>query len=305
MSNTEDDALYQKRRESPGAYRFNLPNGAYQVNLYFAEFDVTKSTDRVMRITIEGVVVESGLSIFGQVGRYAALIKNYQVAVSDGQLNIQFDQDGGSKPPVVSAVMISQTVPPTPTPTATVTPTATPTNTPCVTCPTATPTPLATATPTSTPYTQRANNGGAAFADGQGQAWAADKAFTSGSWGYTAGSAKSTTTAVAGTTDDALYQKWRSAPGEYRFTVANGAYEVTLRFAEFEATRSSSRVMKITIEGVVVENTLNVNSLVGNAVALDKVYQATVTDGVLNIAFAKNGGKLNPMAAAIQIRKLP
>ena len=305
VSNTEDDALYQKRRESPGAYRFNLPNGAYQVGLYFAEFDVIKSTDRVMRITIEGVVVESSLSIYGQVGRYAALTKSYQVTVNDGQLNIQLDKAGGSNPPVISAVMISQTAPPTPTPTATSTPTATPTNTPCVTCPTATPTPVATATPTSAPYTQRANNGGAVFTDGQGQAWAADKAFASGSWGYTAGTAKSTTTAVAGTTDDALYQKWRSAPGEYRFTVANGAYEITLRFAEFEATRSSSRVMKITIEGVVVENTLNVNTLVGNAVALDKVYQTTVADGVLNIAFAKNGGKLDPMVAAIQIRKLP
>ena len=63
--------------------------------------------------------------------------------------------------------------------------------------------------------------------------------------------------------------------------------------------------MKITIEGVVVENTLNVNTLVGNAAALNKVYQTTVADGVLNIAFAKNGGKLDPMAAAIQIRKLP
>ncbi|MFZ2422360.1 MAG: malectin domain-containing carbohydrate-binding protein, partial [Anaerolineae bacterium] len=186
-----------------------------------------------------------------------------------------------------------------------VTPTATPTNTPCPACPTATPTPVVTATPTSTPYAQRSNNGGAVFTDGQSQTWAADKAFAAGSWGYTAGSAKSTTTAVAGTTNDALYQKWRSAPGEYRFTVPDGAYEITLRFAEFEVTRSSTRVMKITIEGVVVENTLNVKTLVGNAVALDKVYQTTVADGILNIAFAKNGGKLDPMVAAIQVRSLP
>ena len=149
------------------------------------------------------------------------------------------------------------------------------------------------------------NSGGANFTDGQSQVWAADKAFAAGSWGYTAGTAKSTTTAVAGTTDDALYQKWRSVPGEYRFTVPNGAYEVTLRFAEFEATNSSTRVMKITIEGVVVENTLNVRTLVGSATALDKVYQTTVADGILNIVLAKNGGKLDPMVAAILVRKLP
>lgn len=63
--------------------------------------------------------------------------------------------------------------------------------------------------------------------------------------------------------------------------------------------------MKITIEGVVVENTLNVRTLVGSATALDKVYQTTVADGVLNIVMAKNGGKLDPMVAAILVRKLP
>ena len=40
---TDDDALYQKRRDSLSEYRFAVPNGIYQVTLRFAEFDVTKA----------------------------------------------------------------------------------------------------------------------------------------------------------------------------------------------------------------------------------------------------------------------
>ena len=110
---------------------------------------------------------------------------------------------------------------------------------------------------------------------------------------------------MAGTTDDGLYQKWRDAPGEYRFTVPNGNYEVTLKFAEFATTKSTARIMRITLETTIVENALSVYGLVGKAVALDKVYTIAVSDGVLNIAFAKNGGTLNPMVSAVQVRRLP
>ncbi|MBK9092956.1 MAG: hypothetical protein IPM84_09285 [Anaerolineae bacterium] len=165
VDNTTDDVLYQKYRESAGEYKFTVPNGNYEVTLRFAEFSVTSSTSRVIRLTLEGVIVESALSIYGTVGRYVALDRVYQATVSDGILNIMFIQNGGTYAPVVSAVGVRQVPPPTPTPTATNTPTATPTNTPCVACPTATPTsthtPTRTPTPTATPvpYAQRVNSG--------------------------------------------------------------------------------------------------------------------------------------------------
>lgn len=312
VGNTTDDALYQKYREAAGEYKFTVPNGNYEVTLRFAEFSVTSSTSRVIRITLEGVIVESALSIYGTVGRYVALDRVYQTTVSDGVLNIMFIQNGGTYVPVVSAVGVRQVPPPTPTPTATNTPTVTPTNTPCVACPTATPTPTytptRTPTPTATPvpYAQRVNSGGtSAFTDGQGLVWAIDKAFATNSWGYTGGSAKSSTKSVGGTTDDALYQKYREAPGEYKFTVPNGNYEVTLRFCEFSATSPTSRIMRITIEGVIVENTLSLYSAVGQYVALDRVYQTTVSDGILNVAFSQNGGSNVPVVSAVGVRQVP
>ncbi|MBC8263865.1 MAG: hypothetical protein H8E47_07045, partial [Anaerolineales bacterium] len=143
-------------------YRYTLPNGDYEVTLKFAEFEVDDATDRQMRITIEGMVVEDALSIYGEVGQDAALDRIYQVTVSDGELNVVFEKSGGEKHPVISAIAVVQVeeggvTEPTPTPTDTpLPPTPTPTNTPL--SPTATPTatatplpPTSTPTPTNTP----------------------------------------------------------------------------------------------------------------------------------------------------------
>lgn len=275
VRNTADQPLYQAWREAPGQYRFSLPNGAYTVALRFAEFNVVNASARVMRIEMEGTTVEAALSIYGSVGRYTALDKVYQAVVNDGELTILFAANGGSYNPIINAIEVSfaGATPPTPTPTT-----------------------------TAPPYVQRVNSGGPSFTDGQGVVWPADAPYVAGAWGYFSGTAKSTTLAVAGTLDDALYQRWRDNPVEYRFTVPNGAYHVTLRFAEFEAMRASDRLMQIAIEGVTVESALSIYGLVGRATALDRVYAVTVNDGALNISFVKNGGKKNPAVAAIEIR---
>ena len=63
--------------------------------------------------------------------------------------------------------------------------------------------------------------------------------------------------------------------------------------------------MRITLEPTVVETALSVYSAVGKAVAHDKIYAISVSDGILNIVFAKNGGTKNPMVSAVQVRKIP
>jgi hypothetical protein len=304
VNGTTDDLLYQNYREIAGEYRFTIPNGAYAVRLKFAEF--AYSSGRTMTISMEGVVVESGLNVYSLAGLYTALDRIYTVNVSDGVLNILFAKaPGNSRTPAISAIEVTSAGPPTPTPTPT--PTITPGG------PTLTPTPTATftrtPTPTATipPYDQRVNAGGTSYTDTTGQAWAADKAFATGSWGYTAGRAYSGKTAVANTTDDVLYQKYRQLVGEYKFTVPNATYEVTLRWAEFATSASgTSRMMKITMENTVVESGLSVYAMVGPATALDLVYTVPVTDGVLNIAFARNSSaSTDPAVSAIRVRKAP
>jgi chitinase len=106
---------------------------------------------------------------------------------------------------------------------------------------------------------------------------------------------------VAGTTDDVLYQKYRLLAGEYRFTLPNGTYDVTLKFAEPSVSVVGGRVMKITAEGIVLENKLDIFAMAGKSTALDLTYPVTVTDGVLNLAFARNGGSNDPIVSAIQV----
>jgi hypothetical protein len=78
---------------------------------------------------------------------------------------------------------------------------------------------------------------------------------------------------------------------------------VTLKFAEFEVGKAGDRLMRITIEDVVVENALDLYAAVGKAAALDRVYTASVSDGVLNIVFAKTGGsRKEPQVSAIAVQ---
>jgi hypothetical protein len=249
-----------------------------------------------MRVTLEGAIVESALDVYALAGKAIALDRTYTAAVNDGVLNIGFVKVTGN--PMVSAIEVKPAVPPTPTPTFTPTitpsgPTATPTNTP-------TATPTRTPTATAIPYVMRVNAGGALFNDSLRQAWQADKAFATGSWGYVSGVTKSSSTAVSGTVDDLLYQKYRESMTEYKFTVPNGQHQVKLRFAEFSATAAGSRVMRVTLEGAIVESALDVYALAGKAIALDRTYTATVNDGVLNIGFVKVTG--NPMVSAIEVK---
>ncbi len=298
VAGTDDDFLYQKYREILGEYKFTVPSGTYQVTLKFAEMAYA-DTSRTETISFEGVATDT-FSIYTLVGKATALDKTYTVTVTDGLLNIAFAKGpGASRTPAISAIEVKSAGP---------TPTPTPTNTPCVTCPTATPTSTRTLTPTPTrtntpvPYLQRVNCGSVSYTDSLGLVWAADKTYAAGSWGRTGGTAYSSTTAVANTVDDLLYQKYIEKPLEYDFTVPSGTYVVTLKFAEFVVTNATDRLMAISMEGVAVD-TFSVWNLVGKAVALDRTYTVTVTDGILNIGFARSGSaKKDPDVSAIEVK---
>ncbi|MBK9092961.1 MAG: hypothetical protein IPM84_09310 [Anaerolineae bacterium] len=84
-------------------------------------------------------------------------------------------------------------------------------------------------------------------------------------------------------------------------SLPNGAYTVVLRFAEFNVANASARVMRIEMEGATVEAALSIYGSAGRYTALDKVYQAVVNDGELNILFAANGGSYDPIINAIEV----
>jgi hypothetical protein len=92
---------------NPTSYSFNIPNGQYQLNLYFDEATAIaeKISARVFNVSVQSTVVFPELDIFAAVGANAALIKSTNVSVTNGTLTIGFTRVAGRNPEI-SAIEI-------------------------------------------------------------------------------------------------------------------------------------------------------------------------------------------------------
>jgi large repetitive protein len=149
----------------------------------------------------------------------------------------------------------------------------------------------------------RINAGGPQVTNSIGS-FAADNYFSP-----TPGFTFSTTSAIAGTTDDAMYQTERSSTTNngtfsYAFPVTNGTYTVVLHFAEIFQTAINKRVFDVSIENTKVLDNYDIFKKVGNFTATTETFTTTVGDGMLNIFFsalAADGGIDRPKISAIEI----
>ncbi len=98
ITGTADPTLYQTGRRNDSTvptiqYNFPVVNGIYHVNLYFAEtyYLAFKSGARVFNVKIQGNVVFQNLDIFAEAGADAALVKGVDATVTNGVLNIEFN----------------------------------------------------------------------------------------------------------------------------------------------------------------------------------------------------------------------
>ena len=155
-------------------------------------------------------------------------------------------------------------------------------------------------------YQQGVNAGGADYTDTGGNAFGHDRSYDGGPFGYTgASSTVSSTHAISGTSDPALYQTQRLGMKSYRFDVANGHYRVDLRFAELQAKAKGKRVFHVTIEGVPVLFNFDVYAAGGGRyVAVDRTFEVDVTDGRLDVGFVPQSG-LPPIVNAILVTDVP
>ena len=320
IGNTLNDRIYQTERWGMTAFARTVPNGAYQVNLHFAETyaGITAAGQRVFSANVEGTTI-ANIDVFAQAGgNNIALVKTANVVVTDGQLNITFAASVNN--PEINGIEIIPSGP-TPTPTntatstntATATHTATITNTPTVTntatasnTPTATPTFTSTATPSSTPTITntpsipavRIEAGGAAnFVDSNGNTWLADTGFTVGGGAVV----DRGNIAIGNTINDRIYQTERWGMTAFTYPVPNGAYQVNLHFAETYAgiTAAGQRVFNANVEGTAINN-IDVFAQAGGAnIALVKSACVIVSDGQLNVTFTATVN--NPEINGIEI----
>jgi hypothetical protein len=119
VAGTNDDALYLTQRTGAGTgarrgFAYAIPvdgSGTYLVRLYFAEpywgapgAPADGEGRRVFSVTGEGEVLLADLDIFAEAGPLTALVQETEVAVSDGELNLQFVASASE--PLVAAIEV-------------------------------------------------------------------------------------------------------------------------------------------------------------------------------------------------------
>ncbi len=119
-----------------------------------------------------------------------------------------------------------------------------------------------------------------------GEAWTAD-------FGWV-GVSETTRTAlpVSGTPDSLLLQTARTgAAFGYRLALPDGAYDVTLHFAELQGQPAGARVFDVLLEGAVAIGGLDVAAAVGPRVAYVETHRVQVAGGVLELDLAASAGE--------------
>ncbi|MFI6290733.1 S8 family serine peptidase [Nonomuraea sp. NPDC050790] len=142
--------------------------------------------------------------------------------------------------------------------------------------------------------------------DAQGDVWAADRKYTQGGHGWVANQNRTADTrrTIAGTTEQTLFRTARENLLEYRFdNVPNGTYTVELGFAEITSKRPGSRVFDVIVEGQLAVPALDLALEVGTYTAANRSYTVKVTDGQLNVRFARRDGQ--PIVNAVRISERP
>jgi hypothetical protein len=92
--------------------------------------------------------------------------------------------------------------------------------------------------------------------------------------------------AIANTSTPTLYQSQRyyNQAMTYQYTVPNGSYTVTLKFAEFYFTAAGKRTFNIVVNGKTVASNYDVFAAAGGAFkAVDQATPVTVTNGAITI----------------------
>ena len=138
------------------------------------------------------------------------------------------------------------------------------------------------------------NAGGGDYTDGSGSRYAADQHFFGGVSGKSGATIK-------GTRDGALYQDERYGNFSYAIPVANGSYDLTLKFVESTHSAMNQRVFDVWAEGRLCLDGLDIYAVAGKNTALDITFTVSVSDGLLSLDFLPSTG--DAQVSAIRIMK--
>ena len=249
ISNTGDDILYQSERNGNFSYAIPVANGTYEITFKVAEIFHSTAGKRQFDIWMEnGNEAFVDVDIYKSVGKNVAYDLVKLVSVTDGVLNIDFRTDIDNAK--ISAFHVKSATNMAP----------------------------ATTLTAANSLVYAINAGGTAFLASNGITYQADRYFSGGS-------TYANSSMISNTEDDILYRSERYGNFSYALPVANGTYEITLRFAEIYHLASGKRQFDALVEGAEVISNLDIYQSVGSKTALDIVKTVNVTDGILNLQF--------------------
>jgi beta-galactosidase len=102
---SQDDPLYQTMRQGLAVYRFDVPDGSYEIELRFAEHSRQKPGERVFSVSLNEEVAIAQLDLVKESGAGCALVRTFRVNAARGRgVAVQFKSIVGE--PVLSAVRI-------------------------------------------------------------------------------------------------------------------------------------------------------------------------------------------------------
>jgi hypothetical protein len=111
----------------------------------------------------------------------------------------------------------------------------------------------------------------------------------------------STTSAIANTDDDVLYQSERYGDFTYSIPLPSDEYNVVLKYAEIYQDNRGARIFDVNIEGHEVIHNFDILVRSSKNTAYDVVVPVALQDGILNIAFATVAD--NAKLSALEVRR--
>ena len=103
IENTDDDPLFQTMQKGISAYRFDVPDGEYELEMRFAEPEFKEAGKRVFDISVNGEIFVENVDLAKDFGAFQPISKKIIVRAEIGLL-IEFKAKIGS--PILSAVRL-------------------------------------------------------------------------------------------------------------------------------------------------------------------------------------------------------
>jgi beta-galactosidase len=105
---TSEDPLYHAIREGMQAFRFDVPDGDYELELRFNEYFPKKGGERVFRVTCNGATLIDRLDLFETYGFRRAASRTFTARATGGKgLSVGFEPIAGK--PLISALRVRKT----------------------------------------------------------------------------------------------------------------------------------------------------------------------------------------------------